>query len=398
MLMWSSLERSSGAVDVLQNLGARTVRPQTESAGSRLASVSQGKRSGETTRSACTMRAAGWSAIRRSSLHGGGYTPVRGEMAKETIYQMDADARLFAVRTVRLQWLEARGVEFQKLFADLMESAWPQDFQRVSPYGGSLGDLKCDGYWNSQKCVFQCYGPVSMRERDVIRKIKEDLSGAITHWHGRMARWAFVHNHSDGLTARVVQLLDDLRKENPDLKIEEWAWPQVRDQVYRLSDEAISDLYGYQPMSNSADQPSFDDLRPVVEQIAKGEPELVTALGNLPSVKKLDRNDFDADSRDFIRLGRQRVSLVADYFEEHPDAMLGDRIARAMQVQYQMLTRSGLDPSRVLLRLQQFAGWGLGDTNNHFAAVLGVITYFFDRCEIFEDPNGETEDASGDDG
>ena len=135
--------------------------------------------------------------------------------------------RLFHLHEFRFRWHTYTGSEFQQLFADVMQNAWQQDFQKIRPYG-ARGDLKCDGYWRSQRCVFQCYGPVSMREAVVIRKIEEDLPGAITHWHGRMARWAFVHNQREGLTAKVVQLLDDLRMEYPTLQIEEWTWPQIR--------------------------------------------------------------------------------------------------------------------------------------------------------------------------
>ena len=298
---------------------------------------------------------------------------------------MDDLGRQFALQTLRYRWQTSTGTAFQDVFADLMERAWPQDFQKVRPYGPT-GDLKSDGFWRTRKCVFQCYGPVSMKERDVIAKIMADLEGAIQHWQSRMTNWVFVHNNSQGLTAKVVQVLDDLRAANPAIEIDVWAWPQIREQFNRLSDDDLVDLYGLPPTASSFDQLDFYQLRPVVEQIAKEEPDLLAPLGDPPSSAKLEKNSLDADSVGFLKIGRSRVRLVEEYFDEHHDPNLGDQIAKAMRAQYRMLADTGFESNEVLVKLQQFAGWGRRDSS-HDAAVLAVIVYFLDRCDIFEDPD-----------
>lgn len=301
------------------------------------------------------------------------------------------ERRLFQLQNFRFLWHTRTGLAFQDLFADVMERAWPEDFQRVSPYGGRFGDLKCDGYSESQRCVFQCYGPSSMRDRNAIRKIREDLDGAILHWEGRMSRWVFVHNQLHGLTARVIQHIDDLKREHPNVEISVWAWDKMREQFGRLSDVAVAEIFGYQPSATSDHELNFTDLRHVVEQITKGELSTVDELGRPPSETKLQKNSLDADSASFLQLGWRRVRLVEEYFDQHHDPALGDRIANAMRVQYRALTDSGLTSNEVLLELQRFAGWGAGETNRHDIAVLAVIVYFFDRCDIFEDPDEEPD-------
>ena len=208
-------------------------------------------------------------------------------------------------------------------------------------------------------------------------------------WHGGHLSTT----NARGLTAKVVQLLDDLRMEYPTLQIEEWTWPQIRTHFDRLSDDALVELFGYPPTTTSVHQLSFEELRPVVEQIAKRESGPVAELGKPPSETKLEKNSLDGASEALLQVGRQRVRLVEEYFEQHHDPALGDKIANAMRVQYQALTDSGLGSNEVLLELQRFAGWGAGDTTGHDVAVLAVIMYFFDRCDIFEDPDGETADT-----
>ena len=54
-----------------------------------------------------------------------------------------------------------------------------------------------------------------MKERELIAKIKKDLSGALDHWQGRMTHWTFVHNDIAGLTAHTVQVLEDVTTQAP---------------------------------------------------------------------------------------------------------------------------------------------------------------------------------------
>lgn len=147
------------------------------------------------------------------------------------------------------------------------------------------------------------------------------------------------------------------------------------------------DLFGYPPTDRSVSRLSFDELRPVVDHIARGAAEPIVSLDNPPSVTKLEKNSLDQDSAAFLQLGRLRVRLVEDYFDQHHDPVLGDKIATAMQTQYRMLVDLGLQSDEILVQLQQFVGWGTGHSPSHDAAVLAVLTYFFDRCDIFEDPD-----------
>jgi hypothetical protein len=75
-----------------------------------------------------------------------------------------------------------QGTAFQDLFADLMELAYPRDFQRIRPYGNQ-GDQKCDGYLASTKAVFQVYAPRTMKQAQLIKKACGDFDGAVHHWN-----------------------------------------------------------------------------------------------------------------------------------------------------------------------------------------------------------------------
>jgi energy-coupling factor transporter ATP-binding protein EcfA2 len=131
-------------------------------------------------------------------------------------------------RDFELRYLKSRGTAFQDLFSEIMERTFPGDFQRIRPHGRA-GDLKCDGYLKSQRCVFQVYGPEDIRPLDrMLRKIRADYAGALHHWAGRIDEWIFVHNQRGGLPAQVVQLLDDLRQQANAPTIKTWGYEELR--------------------------------------------------------------------------------------------------------------------------------------------------------------------------
>ena len=163
----------------------------------------------------------------------------------------------FFERELELRYLKSRGAAFQDLFSDVMEKAYPQDFQRIRPHGNT-GDLKCDGYLVSQRTVFQLYGPDEIRSLSrLLTKIREDFVGAKQHWTGRMDCWAFVHNSQAGLPAQAVQLLDDLAHEPNAPRVETWGHEQLRQVLHRIAPNALRSLF---PGSSSQGQPSWRQL------------------------------------------------------------------------------------------------------------------------------------------
>ncbi|HZG44561.1 MAG TPA: hypothetical protein VEY93_16535 [Longimicrobium sp.] len=111
-----------------------------------------------------------------------------------------------------LEFLKKKGNEFQDFFAAIMEVRYPDDFQRVRPWGKS-GDRKNDGFRRSNGQLFQVYAPNELTATDAIAKIDEDFRGAQSFWKDHLKIWTFVHNASSGLGPDVLAKLLDLRAE-----------------------------------------------------------------------------------------------------------------------------------------------------------------------------------------
>jgi hypothetical protein len=299
------------------------------------------------------------------------------------------------VRDVELQWFalcfqrdvyKKRGTEFQDFFADLMEAAHPGDFERVRPYG-SKGDLKCDGFLRSQGCAFQVYAPRETKEAAMVSKIDTDFAGAKKHWKAEMRGWTFVHNDTEGLPAGVVKKIDALQKRNRLVVIETWAPARLLAVAMTIPRGKLVVMFGRPPQRQDFDRLTFEPLAKVLAAIRGHDPE---PLDNIEPVspQKLEANALSAAAADYLRLGRQREHLVQQYFEAHPNPTFGEQVAAAFRDEYRRLRDEGLDANAIFAALQELAGGSTRGDPGHEAAVLAVMSYLFERCDIFEAPGG----------
>lgn len=280
------------------------------------------------------------------------------------------------------EFLLKRATEFQTWFAQLMAHTSPRDFEPVRPYG-SQGDLKCDGFRRSDGTVFQCYAPDSMKLARLLEKIDHDFKGAVIHWGTRMRQWEFVHNDRRGLPAKATILLDDLRKAYPEVTLTVCGYAELRDVAMGLDLEKLQDLFGPVPSGTEVRQLDFQALEPVLRDIQRRQPDLHGSI-TAPSLSKLERNALSGDAEGLLRLGRQRENLVERFFDNYPDPTFGEEIAQGFRERYVALKQNGLTSDDIFGKLQEFAGGMTGDPSRQ-AAVVAVLSYFFERCDIFED-------------
>ena len=279
-------------------------------------------------------------------------------------------------------FLKNEGQAFEDMFAAIMGHAFPGDFQPVRAYGNK-GDRKSDGYRASDKTIFQCYGPRSTKLDAMQAKVDTDFNGALGHWGARMERWIFVHNDMDGLPADVVQQLVDLEAANPNMKLGSMGYAELFDVVMSLTPMQLADLFGAAPTQTTLSQLEFMELQPVILAIPRMEPDDNPPL-TVPSATKLQANDLSDAAAGLLRVGRRQERLVERFFEQYPVPNFGEEIAQGFRDRYQALRDEGANPDAVFTELQQFAG-GMSGSPEHQAAVLAVMSYFFERCDIFED-------------
>lgn len=301
--------------------------------------------------------------------------------------RLDETQRSFYGLRFENTFLRKKGKAFESLFARVMAHGFAGDFEPVRPYGAK-GDLKCDGFRPSDGTVFQSYAPDSTRLAELLAKIDEDFEGARTHWGAKMKRWEFVHNDVRGLPAEAVQKLGDLRAAHPVIEIAVFGEAEMRAVVMRLALHQLEDLFGVVPSQRTLERLDFATLRPVLIAIQRRVPGAEPPL-KAPSAAKLQHNALSPDAAALLRQGRRREKLVQDFFDAWPDPGFGEDVAEAFRARYQALATAGLSPDQIFGELQSFAG-GMEGEPSHQGAVLAVLSYFFERCDIFEDDARDT--------
>ena len=296
---------------------------------------------------------------------------------------MDQSTRAFYEVVFERNFLRKKGDEFQKFFADMMERRFPDgDFIRVRPWG-KFGDRKNDGYLKSQRKLFQVYAPNDMKQAAALRKIEEDFTEALPHWKDYFDEWIFVHNGREGLSPGIAKKLLDLDRENVQISVKPWGFEDIRRVLFKLSEQDISALLGPAPSQRDFLKVGFEDLQIVLSTIAR---QPIPPMPDMPLVPrdKVEINKLSEDVEALINAGRLKSPLVEKFLKDYPDPEYGDQIVQTFKERYDELRNADLDPDSIFLELQIFTGGELTQEPKHQAAVLSVLAYLFDQCDIFE--------------
>jgi len=281
------------------------------------------------------------------------------------------------------RFARARGMEFQKLFEELMGLAFKGDFFACRPWG-QAGDWKNDGYLQSKRCLFQVYAPNELDVKKTVEKIQTDFEGAKPYWSEHFDKWVFVHNSVEGLPPQVIQCLLDLDKANREIEVSHWGEADFLEVFRRLTPEDLSTWLG--PPVNDAAQSHvmYKDIEMVLESLSCNLPVREGPVREVPP-GKIAANDLSESVTTLLKCGMSKAHLVAQFLERYYDETLGERLASAFRAEYARL-RGTMHPNRIFGELQTWvAGSGRG-TPEHQVASLAVLAYSFERCDIFEEP------------
>ncbi len=285
------------------------------------------------------------------------------------------------------RFLRAKGTAFQDLFEQLMGLAHKADFMASRPWG-NRGDRKSDGFLKSEKCLFQVYAPNEMTEAKAIKKIKEDFEGAKQYWRKHFNKWVFVHNAVSGLPPHVQKLLLDFEQANSGIKLESWGIEELRTVFRKIGDDDLVTWLGAVPTDETMANLGFQDLQPILESIATTSKPSHDKVKDVPA-KKIEANALSESVATLLKGGMGKAPLVEDFFQNWHDETLGERIAKAFKVKYHEF-RENLTPNQIFMELQTWAGGDDRGTPEHQLAVLTVLAYYFERCDIFEEPRDNT--------
>lgn len=296
---------------------------------------------------------------------------------------MVSNIRTYYKQAFDLAFLSKNGTQYEDWFAEIMELRYPNDFVRVRPWGRS-GDRKNDGYLRSKRIMFQVYAPNELKDRETIRKIDEDYSGAVKYWEQYFDTWVFVHNSRKGLSPEVNKKLLELNAKGT-FKVIEWGYAKLHYEVFELSQSDLQIMFGPVPSLADLYNIQFQNFANVLQFVSKKPTIEYSNLRPIP-FGKLDTNGLSDDSKEFILLGKRKSDYAAKFFDEWHDPDYGDQVAKAFKQEYSDLKNTGLSPDDIFSRLLIFTGLDKATDSSDKMAVYALVAYFFEVCDIFESP------------
>lgn len=295
---------------------------------------------------------------------------------------MDNVELIFYRYKYRTEVSASTGTEYQKLFERIMVEKYGVDFVKVKPWGAE-GDWKSDGFLQSTKTVYQVYAPNELKAVETVTKIQEDFNGALKKWGIKMECWTFVHNSTNGIPPPVLDKILDIETANPNKGISIMGPEELEKLLFGLNDSFMADLYGYMPTRNDLTGIGNQDIKKVVDHISRTENVDNQEMSPVSS-RKLYVNNLGEEVRSLITIGLTKSEAVNSYFSNHYDAKLGDQIASTFNRRYEQLKSLELSSDDIFVQLQEFISQGRSMSAKEQVASLAVLTYLFERCDIFE--------------
>ncbi len=107
-----------------------------------------------------------------------------------------------------------------------------------------------------------------------------------------------------------------------------------------------------------------------------------SSLSLLKISDKISKNSLQ-DVQKYITMGLSSNLTIEDYLNRHPDPSFAAQLTSIMAQKYQELKSQGIGNYDIFYDLWDFAS-GENSDFSYKAAGLGILTYFFEKCEVFE--------------
>lgn len=293
---------------------------------------------------------------------------------------------------------------FEDLFVKIMSKTYP-NFHSVKPQG-SHGDMKNDGYIGEEGIYFQVYGPENIEKSisDARKKIETDFTGLIKQWDGVKEFYFVVNDKYKGVGAKIhkeLQGLKDILKEigqDNDIKTNLMGPRDLENLILELDIDTVFSIIGYLPESIDGIDLDYAALTEVIDFILKlpvssGKDKLAVPDFNEKILFNFGNNDgkiISSEVADRIRRYSENYGDIEIFFMNQGNLIRSELQKRFSEL-YSESKKIILDDSdnypdlRYMYMLEECLP-SEDKTLGNTVAVESLFAYFFETCDIFEEP------------
>ena len=304
------------------------------------------------------------------------------------------------------QWYHAKHVERCRASGDAFEAyvtavlaRLHPDFVNPDPMG-SFGDGGSDGLAVDGTILYACYGQRAKTgiEEKVTEKLASDFARGVANWP-TFTTWRFVTNSPFGpkATAMLTALRDQHGHESGrPLTLELWRSPDEPDDLWwkavsKLTREQLAEIIPGVPHAQNVELKDLVSLIEALEMAPQEAAERLESIHPVPSTK-MDFNQLPQTTQTEFNEGRLLSIRIDEWFAKQADPQLRDAKARTFRAIYDEARRTTDDVREIVRAVYGELGGSDFDYSTPRAnAVYAVTVYFFDSCDIFEEPPSDHE-------
>ena len=306
---------------------------------------------------------------------------------------MNDNTLTFAQILFKNKALSSNGQEYENLFIRIMVEI-STSFEPVKPQG-SRGDAKNDGFDFISGEYYQCYAPEDLAKNisTAVDKLQKSADGLVGYWDGisKVKKIYFVVNDKYlGAYPEIHQKLADLRVQHQGIEFELFRTKHLEEKLLSLDIQKIQAVISFLPDPKTVHL-EHDCLTEVLNHLMNFESDTKRDDKDLPNqldfIKKMQHNELSDYIRDNLNAAHYCIYQVPDYFKYNSN-FERDKLQKIFikLYQYQLETiKETKDKSNIIFS-NLFEEICPTSKQSVKLAVLILMAYYFEACDIFEEP------------
>jgi hypothetical protein len=317
------------------------------------------------------------------------------------IPEMNSDERALARILFMNKILSSSGQEFENLFTRIMQYA-NANFIQIKPQG-KIGDRKNDGYDPTKGTYYQVFSPEepTASEAAAVKKVSTDFAGLLKYWDTicPVKEFRFVFNDKyNGSFPTIEQDLLNIKKTHGLQGSGVFLARDLEDVFFTLKSDQMKAIVGFLPDPARVQLLDFSILGQVIAQVLRYKTQLgVTQILSAPDLdEKIKFNGLGPQVSVMLKHGSFHAGTVENYFSLNSTFTKQD-VRNRLNDLYRSRCSANKTPLpagvcradviffEVLREISPASGSGEAQD-----AALILLAYFFEACDVFEDPNSVT--------
>src|SRR5260370_10363874 len=131
---------------------------------------------------------------------------------------------------------------------------------------------------------------------------------------------------------------------------------------------------------------SLADLEPLLSHLGRTRDRNYLSEPRIIPLHKLEFNGLSPDIQDYVVHGMRFAKQVDDYYEGYYDVLAREEAAAAFREKYLNLRELELTPDEIFQELFVYVVGNKLPNAELLTSACTILSYFLQRCNIFEEP------------